>query len=519
MALEYYLMSELPTKQTTIKGHLEGAAPAEAAPDGTKYFDADTGDEWVRFQGVWQKAVGGLRIRDIDLSGVTVPAHPVQDDYNNTLATITGDTYSIAYDGGDTYSAFVFGPEEATSGRIIWSPHDYSAGGMNGLVVYDNGSEMYTYSYMPGDGLVAAPPGGGDYFVLDAAFEPGDFLFMGLDGGNVVWGTTNVAASPFPGSGHAFTMKPTMAVSAIGGSVTATITTMLDGIVLPPDVEELLADYPAFDETAAATLPMDAASGDFFRVVEGGTFNGVKYLSPTLEGNAEGFLVAGTSPLSIIPVKQSSDALPPLEIDLAAFSGTLPNVVAGTRFRVTGEGTLGSVDYREGDMFTVLDAGTNTVNPERGRSVYSPENPPDYSGLVQKTNGSYQLYGTNEDGVATTMAWPTIKDKLVMYPEVGEYAGRVQINTANHSLKSIAVILNNDLTTWSFVPAPSGSIAEIEIEIVQGGTPKACVSPTTSSRTAGGAWTVSSTPNSRQRLRLLVDELGNIDMFPYPVLS
>lgn len=112
MALEYYLMGELPTKQTTIKGHLEGAAPAEAAPDGTKYFDADTGIEWTRFNGAWTRGLGGLSVREIDLSEVSEPPEDVAvgDFFRVTVGgTLNGVTYASPDDDGNSEGFIING--------------------------------------------------------------------------------------------------------------------------------------------------------------------------------------------------------------------------------------------------------------------------------------------------------------------------------------------------------------------------------------------------------------------------
>lgn len=519
MALEYYLMGELPTKQTTIKGHLEGAAPAEAAPDGTKYFDADTGIEWTRFNGAWTRGLGGLSVREIDLSAAITPAHPVVES-TNTTPTITGDTCSITCTDEYVNAVFSFGPEEAASGRVIWSPHNHSAGGLNGMSLFDNGEEAYTYFYQPGSGLMAAPPAPASPVVVDADFEPGDYVYFASEAGDVIWGTSNIPTSTWPGSGHAFTVRLVMGVSAPGDTVTATITTLLDVIELPPEVASVLADYAMTGEGAAVELPEDAAVGELFRVTAGGQFNGITYASPDGNNNSEGFILTGTDPLSVVVVKAGGGggggSAAPVGIDLSNSPLDLPSVPVGTRFLVTEAGYYQGVEYQKGEMFTLVDAESGQVNEERGQSFFAPGRT---TGLVNSTGSSFQIYATDPNSNATTLNWPTIKENVVKYPSTGKNPGIVNINAPLDSLKVVKVMLDNDLVTWVFSGTLGGSRVELDIEIIQGATPKACMSPASAGRTAGGAWTVSNVANSRQRLKLFVDEVGGVDLFPYPVLS
>lgn len=73
-----------------------------------------------------------------------------------------------------------------------------------------------------------------------------------------------------------------------------------------------------------------------------------------------------------------SELLPPAGYEAvitALAPPDLPSAPVNTRFRVIAEGTYDGIHYKEGEYFTLNDVEEKTVNPERGLSVYSPENP------------------------------------------------------------------------------------------------------------------------------------------------
>lgn len=81
--------------------------------------------------------------------------------------------------------------------------------------------------------------------------------------------------------------------------------------------------------------------------------------------------------------------------------------------------------------------------------------------------------------------------------------------------------LTENVTSWVFTNLPpSGQVAEIRIDVVQhASSAKTCVSPASAGRTAGGAWTVSSTLSARESLALVIDSAGVAQLYPSGVLA
>lgn len=81
--------------------------------------------------------------------------------------------------------------------------------------------------------------------------------------------------------------------------------------------------------------------------------------------------------------------------------------------------------------------------------------------------------------------------------------------------------LTENVTGWQFTNLPpAGFVAEIRIDIVQhASSAKTCVSPASAGRTAGGAWTVSSTLSARESLALVIDSAGVVQLYPSGVLA
>lgn len=94
-------------------------------------------------------------------------------------------------------------------------------------------------------------------------------------------------------------------------------------------------------------------------------------------------------------------------------------------------------------------------------------------------------------------------------------AGVVTVNVSATTTK-YTLSLTEDVTSWVFNNLPdSGKYRELYIEITQhASAAKTVVTPATSGRTAGGAWTVSPTLSSRELLILHVFSDGTKALFP-----
>lgn len=83
------------------------------------------------------------------------------------------------------------------------------------------------------------------------------------------------------------------------------------------------------------------------------------------------------------------------------------------------------------------------------------------------------------------------------------------------------ITLTENITSWSFTNLPSaGSIFDVSIRITQhASAAKTVVSPASSARTAGGAWTQSATVGAIETLGLRIFSDGTVDLFPSGVFA
>lgn len=81
--------------------------------------------------------------------------------------------------------------------------------------------------------------------------------------------------------------------------------------------------------------------------------------------------------------------------------------------------------------------------------------------------------------------------------------------------------LTENVTSWSFTNLPaSGKFKDIFVKIVQhASSAKTVVSPASTSKTAGGAWTVSSTVSSEEVLGIRVFSDGTKELYPSGVFG
>lgn len=98
--------------------------------------------------------------------------------------------------------------------------------------------------------------------------------------------------------------------------------------------------------------------------------------------------------------------------------------------------------------------------------------------------------------------------------------GVVTINLAS-TTEVYTLTLTENVTSWVFNNLPaSGYVAEIRIDVVQhASSAKTCVSPASSTSTAGGAWTVSPALSSVESLGLVITHAGAVALYPSGVLA
>ena len=204
---------------------------------------------------------------------------------------------------------------------------------------------------------------------------------------------------------------------------------------------------------------------------------------------------------------------------------------AGSLLEVTVAGTYETVPYSVGDVAVVLTDGTTVLKlaPEDepggilsitgvdGIVIDSsdPQNPVISSTSVLKASVPLIAYGTNSAGNEQM----NYKSHVTQSVSVAPSKNVVSIYCESAIDRTTKVFLNDNVTSWNFYSRPPvGMYYELDVYIIQGATPKTCVSPATAGHTAGGAWTVSGVANSVQRLTLKVTD-STVELYPHPVLS
>lgn len=83
------------------------------------------------------------------------------------------------------------------------------------------------------------------------------------------------------------------------------------------------------------------------------------------------------------------------------------------------------------------------------------------------------------------------------------------------------ITLTENITSWSFTNLPAaGAFVDISIRITQhASSAKTVVSPASTARTAGGAWTQSATVGAIETLGLRIYSDGTVDLFPSGVFA
>ncbi|MFZ5697778.1 MAG: hypothetical protein ACOY9J_03495 [Pseudomonadota bacterium] len=99
-------------------------------------------------------------------------------------------------------------------------------------------------------------------------------------------------------------------------------------------------------------------------------------------------------------------------------------------------------------------------------------------------------------------------------------AGVITIDCSSQS-RLRTITLTENVTSWSFTNLPAaGAFVDVSVRITQhASSAKTVVSPATSGRTAGGAWTQSETLGDIETLGLRVYSDGTVDLFPSGVFG
>lgn len=99
-------------------------------------------------------------------------------------------------------------------------------------------------------------------------------------------------------------------------------------------------------------------------------------------------------------------------------------------------------------------------------------------------------------------------------------AGVITIDCSSEN-RLRTITLTENVTSWSFTNLPAaGAFVDVSIRITQhASAAKTVVSPASTSRTAGGAWTQSATVGAIETLGLRIYSDGTVDLFPSGVFA
>lgn len=201
----------------------------------------------------------------------------------------------------------------------------------------------------------------------------------------------------------------------------------------------------------------------------------------------------------------------------AAFTGALNEVTLDTTKKtlVIHDGvTAGGAPL---PTFADLTGGVQTITGVDGLVVddTDPLNPILSTTAVLKTSTPLQAYGTNSAGAPSYFSPENVSFSQAASP----IKGVVTLDCEAAIGRTTKVFVNDNVTSWVFNNRPpAGYYYVLDVYIIQDAAPKTCVSPATAGKTAGGAWTISGTASSTQRLILKVTST-DVELYPFPVLS
>jgi len=135
------------------------------------------------------------------------------------------------------------------------------------------------------------------------------------------------------------------------------------------------------------------------------------------------------------------------------------------------------------------------------------------AGISETNAGDSETAAAASAATAAAYAIPSVQT-------LTSSSGVVTINVSSDYV-AYTLTLTENVTSWSFTNLPaSGKFKDIFVKIVQhASSAKTVVSPATTAKTAGGAWTVSSTVSSEEVLGLRVFSDGTKELYPSGVFA